>query len=194
MTRRRRPAAVALAGPNGADKSTTGPALLKEALGITELVNADVIAQGLSAFDPEGAAIAAGRVMLARLRALAERRVDFAFETTLAGRTYAHWIPRLQAQGYSFHLIYLWLHDADLAVERVLARVALGGHDVAEDTIRRRYRSGLANFFDPLAKSWRLYDNSSARKPGLIAEGAGRQTRRIRDRELWRKINAEAKR
>jgi hypothetical protein len=92
LIRKSGPAVVALAGANGAGKSTTGPVLLRDTLGITEFVNADVIAQGLSAFDPEGAAIAAGRVMLARLRELADRRVDFGFETTLAGRAYAGWI------------------------------------------------------------------------------------------------------
>ena len=79
---------VALAGPNGAGKSTVGPVLLRDTLGIKEFVNADVIAQGLSAFDPEAAAITAGRVMIERLRHLADRRADFAFETTLAGRAY----------------------------------------------------------------------------------------------------------
>lgn len=147
MTRKSGPAVVALAGANGAGKSTTGPALLRDTLGITEFVNADVIAQGLSAFDPEGAAIAAGRVMLARLRELADRRVDFGFETTLAGRAYGGWIKELRRRGYSFHLIYLWLRNVDLAIKRVRRRVDLGGHDVPEETIRRRYRAGLVNFF-----------------------------------------------
>jgi predicted ABC-type ATPase len=79
------PSVVALAGPNGTGKSTVGPALLRQSLGISAFVNADVIAQGLSAFDPEGAALAAGRVMLEHLDDLAARRESFAFETTLAG-------------------------------------------------------------------------------------------------------------
>lgn len=197
MIRKRRLAVVALAGPNGAGKSTTGPALLKDTLGITEFVNADVIARGLSAFDPEGAAIAAGRVMIARLRELADRRADFAFETTLAGRTHARWIAGLRKRGYNFHLIYLWLPDVDLAVERVRARVALGGHDVPEETIRRRYRAGLANFLDiyrPMAKTWRLYDNSSAGEPLLVAQGTGKRVSDIRDHETWRTIDRRVRR
>ena len=91
-----RPSVVVLAGPNGAGKSTVAPALLQGALGIDEFVNADVIARGLSAFDPESAAIAAGRVMLARLHELAEQRVSFAFETTLASRSFALWLRRLR--------------------------------------------------------------------------------------------------
>ena len=93
------PNLIALAGPNGAGKSTAGPALLKETLGITEFVNADLIAQGLSPFAPDRAAIAAGRIMLGRLRELARRRATFAFETTLAGRSYAHWIRGLIESG-----------------------------------------------------------------------------------------------
>ena len=101
------PNVVVIAGPNGAGKSTVAPALLHAHLGIGEFVNADVIARGLSAFDPERAALQAGRVMLARLRELADQRADFAFETTLASRTFAPWIASLQSTGYSFQLLYV---------------------------------------------------------------------------------------
>lgn len=97
------PIVVVLAGPNGAGKSTTAPALLQGALGVTEFVDADVIAGGLSAFNAEGAAIAAGRVMLARLKTLARQRVSFAFETTLASRSFAPWLAELKATGYAVH-------------------------------------------------------------------------------------------
>ena len=102
-----RPSLVILAGPNGAGKSTVAPALLHGALGVDEFVNADVIARGLSAFDPESAVIAAGRVMLARLRELAAQRVDFAFETTLASRSFAPWLRDLRRSGYTVHLFFL---------------------------------------------------------------------------------------
>ncbi len=59
------PSLIALAGPNGAGKSTAGPALLKDTLGVTEFVNADLIAQGLSPFDPE---TPAPRLHLANVR------------------------------------------------------------------------------------------------------------------------------
>src|SRR6266542_6459272 len=100
----RRPHLVVLAGPNGAGKSTAAPALLVGTLGVAEFVNADVIAQGLSAFHPEQAALKAGRVMLERLGQLASRRATFAFETTLASRTFAPWIAELRrSDGYAFH-------------------------------------------------------------------------------------------
>jgi predicted ABC-type ATPase len=126
--------------------------------------------------------------MLERLHVLADRRSDFAFETTLAGRAYAHWIRRLRSRRYDFHLMYLWLRDVDVAVKRVRRRVELGCHDVPEATIRRRYEGGLANFFTiyrPLAKTWHFYDNSTEEEPVLIAEGAGKRTRTIHDHEGW---------
>src|SRR6516225_8899139 len=124
------PYAVVLAGPNGAGKSTAAPMILKDALGVDEFVNADVIARGLSGFEPERAAMAAGRIMLARLRELARQRSSFAFETTLASRSFAPWLKDLLATRYQFHLVFLWLPSPDLAVARVAARVREGGHDV----------------------------------------------------------------
>lgn len=133
-----RPSIVILAGPNGAGKSTAAPELLQEELAVSEFVNADVIARGLSAFDPDRAAMAAGRVMLARLNELARQRESFAFETTLASRSFAPQLADLRASGYAVHLFLLWLSSADLAVQRVAHRVRSGGHDVPADTIRRR--------------------------------------------------------
>jgi predicted ABC-type ATPase len=115
----RTPIVVVLGGSNGAGKSTTAARLLRGALSVNEFVNADTIAQGLSAYRPESAAIAAGRVMLARLRYLARIREDFAFETTLAGRGHARWLLSLRAAGYRVHLTFLWLPSPDLAVARV---------------------------------------------------------------------------
>jgi predicted ABC-type ATPase len=185
------PNIVALAGPNGAGKSTIGPALLRETLGISTFVNADVIAQGLSGFDPEGAAFEAGRILLERLEDLARRRASFAFETTLAGRAYLNRIAGLTAHGYRFHVVFLWLESAELAVARVEARVRSGGHSVPADVVRRRYRSGIDNFlrlYRPIATTWRLYDNSAGPPPRLVA--TGRDTGRIAvlDETTWSRI------
>ena len=113
-----KPSVVILAGPNGAGKSTAAPELLQGELSVREFVNADVIARGLSAFDPDGAAIAAGRVMLARLDELAHQRQSFAFETTLASRSFAPWLRDLRASGYAVHLFFLWLSSPELAVQQ----------------------------------------------------------------------------
>jgi Uncharacterized protein conserved in bacteria len=172
------PKIVVMAGPNGAGKSTTAPMMLREALAVEEFVNADAIAAGLSGFAPERVAFTAGRAMLCRLHELAAERRDFAFETTLASRSFAPWLGKLRASGYRFELIYLWLPHAELAIERVAERVRRGGHDVPTDVIQRRYDKGLANFFDLyrcLADFWMMIDNSNPSDPNPIAWRLGRR-------------------
>src|SRR5437764_11866302 len=117
------PSVIVLAGPNGAGKTTASRTLLAETLKVMTFVNADVIAQGLAGFDPDSAALEASRIMLERLHALAAKRADFAFETTLAGRTYVGWLRDLREAGYVIDLTYFWLSSADLAVARVAERV-----------------------------------------------------------------------
>ena len=191
-----RPSVVILAGPNGAGKSTVAPALLRGALAVNEFVNADVIASGLSAFDPDSAAIAAGRVMLARIRELASQRVNFAFETTLASRSFAPWLRQLVTSGYSAHLVFLWLPSADFAVDRVAERVRTGGHNVPPETVRRRYAAGLRNFFQlyqPLVSGWVLYD-SSGPVPRPVAEGLASHPPTVYDRDVWAAAQEQSRR
>jgi predicted ABC-type ATPase len=165
---------IIIAGPNGAGKSTSARQLLNDALDVRDFVNADVIANGLSAFKPEGVSIQAGRIMLNRLDELAKHRASFAFETTLATRSFAPRIGNLKRVGYDFHLIYLWLPSAELAIARVQQRVQQKGHHVPDDVVRRRYQKGLRNFFDlyrPLATSVRLYNSADLSGPRRISEG-----------------------
>lgn len=156
-----------LAGPNGAGKSTISREVLHKTLAITEFVNADVIAAGLSGFDPERASFAAGRIMPARLKELAAERADFAFETTLASRTFEPWIRELVGTGYKPHLIY--------------------GHGVPEPIIRRRFARSAANLFHlylPVIMesngTWQIYDNSGL-DPRIVAEGEGFKSRMYND-------------
>jgi predicted ABC-type ATPase len=189
------PSVIIISGPNGAGKSTAAPQLLQGVLAVSEFVNADVIARGLSAFDPERAAIQAGRVMLARLDELAKQRLSFAFETTLASRTFAHWISELKTTGYVFHLIYLWLPSAELAISRVQQRVQSKGHHVPDDVVRRRYARGLQNFFGlyrPLADSWRMYYSIGLTGPKLIADGDPQTGQRVLETDLWTTVKHEA--
>jgi len=179
---------ILIAGPNRAGKTTIAPKLLGRRLKVVEFVNADTISTGLSGFRPDSTAFEAGRIMRARLKILADRRSSFAFETTLASRTFAPWITRLCRAGYEFHLIFLWLQNPDQAVERVRDRVLMGGHNVPEDMIRRRYHAGLRNFFtlyQPLATSWEFYDNSSYQPVKLIAAGQGKTVETVHDPVTW---------
>ncbi len=179
---------VVIAGPNGAGKSTTAPELLSRALEVQEFVNADSIAQGLSGLHPESAALAAGRVMLARLRTLAQLRADFAFETTLASRSFAPWLDELRASGYRAHLAFLSLPSVELALVRVAERVRLGGHDVPESVVRRRFSAGLRNFFSIYQRrvdSWQMFDNTSLRGPRRIASGRSGGAVIVEDQATW---------
>jgi predicted ABC-type ATPase len=181
------PRAVILGGINGAGKTTASRALLADTLRLMTFVNADVIAQGLSGFDVEAAAYEASRVMLERLRRLAEQRADFAFETTLAARTYAGWLRDLVAAGYSTHLFYFWVRDPDFAIARVAARVRAGGHFVPDETVRQRYGRSVLNLFQlymPHLTTWKVYDNTQ-NDYRLVAEGGAGWAGFVYDETTW---------
>jgi len=182
------PTVIVLAGINGAGKTTAARSLLANTLKVITFVNADVIAQGLSGFDPDAAALRAGRIMLEELHELAAQRATFAFETTLAGRTYASWLDSLRTTGYRIHLFYFWLNSPDLAIARVAARVRKGGHHVPETTIRQRYGRSIRNLFAlymPVVNGWKVYDNSAAGRPRLLAKGKRNQPEVVLDPECW---------
>jgi predicted ABC-type ATPase len=190
------PQMIIIAGPNGAGKSTAAPYLLADEFGLKDYINADTIAHGLSAFHPESVAFEAGRIMLRRMRELSAQQRAFAFESTLASRSYAPRIRKLQRQGYDFHLLFLWLRSADLAVERVRQRVRMRGHDVPEETVRRRYVKGVRNFFTlykALAKSWAVYDNTEF-DTLLVATGGSDSELSVARPELWRQFGEASER
>jgi predicted ABC-type ATPase len=164
--------------------------LLRDYLQVDEFVNADVIARGLSEFQPDTVAMQAGRIMLQRLDALGRARKDFAFETTLASRTFAERIRALKAAGYSAHLVFLYVHAPEVAIARVAERVRQGGHDIPEDVIRRRFDAGLHNFFklyQPLCNTWTILDNSDIESCRVIAVGSATEVRSA-DTNLWCEI------
>jgi predicted ABC-type ATPase len=165
------PHVVVIAGPNGAGKSTVAPVLLQDLLEIETFVNVAVIARGLSAFAPEKVSIQAGKIMLEQLHRLASARETFAFETTLASRTFAPFLRNLKKDSYFVSLIFLYLESPELAVQRVAMRVRSGGHPIPEADVTRRYETGLTNFsnlYKPLADDWSIW-NTSTTMPTLIA-------------------------
>jgi predicted ABC-type ATPase len=172
----RPPTVYLIAGPNGAGKTTYATEFLPEFVQCREFLNADLIAAGLSPFAPETQAIRAGRLLLTRIKELAEARRDFGFETTLAGRGYVHVITGLKRSGYHIVLFFLWLPSAEMAIARVANRVRQGGHDIPEATIRRRFEAGLRNFFRlyaPLVDSWDLYDGSRLPASPIASHSGG---------------------
>jgi predicted ABC-type ATPase len=164
---------VIIAGPNGAGKTTFAREFLPAEADCPLFINADLIAAGLSPFRPETAAVRAGRLMLEEIDRHAAERNSFAFETTLSGRTYLKRIQAWREHGFTVKLIFLSLNTVDEAIARVATRVQHGGHDVAEDVIRRRFISGMRNFLElyrPLADYWQWFDNSGP-VPRLREEG-----------------------
>jgi predicted ABC-type ATPase/ribosomal protein S18 acetylase RimI-like enzyme len=191
MPTKRPPAVMILAGSNGAGKTTASRTLLAQRLEVMTFVNADTIAQGLAGFNPDSAAAAAGRIMLQRLDELAAERADIALETTLSGLTLATWLTRLKESGYTVHLVYFWLASPELAVARVAERVRKGGHHVPEETILRRYRRSIQNFFRryrALATTWEVYNNTGASSYELMAYGDPDSAEKVLDVELWQQF------
>ncbi len=167
------PRVAVLGGINGAGKTTASREVLQNVLGIPVFANADAIARGLNAFNPESEAVRAGRVLLDWLKDLAAANRDFAFETTLAARTYAPWLAELRAAGYEVYLFYYWLRSPEMAIARVAERVLAGGHHVPDATVRQRYSRSVRNFLElyrPVADCWEVYDNSNGERV-LIAAG-----------------------
>jgi predicted ABC-type ATPase len=167
---------IVIAGPNGAGKTTFAREFLPHEANCPDFINADLIAAGLSPFKPESVALRAGRLMLEEIHQRIRQEKSFAFESTLSGRTYGKLLRDCRNQGYHILLVFLSLPSADMAVARVAARVAQGGHHVPEPDIRRRFDSGLKNFHGVYAKivdAWTLYDNSG-NVPKIITRGENR--------------------
>ena len=157
------PTVYVIAGPNGAGKTTFANEFLPDFVNCREFLNADLIAAGLSPFAPETQNVRAGRLLLTRIKELTASKENFGFETTLSGRGYVRLFTEMRMNGYRVVLFFLWLPSSDMAVARVRARVRQGGHNVPESVVRRRYGSGLHNFFqlyEPIAHIVWLLDGS----------------------------------
>lgn len=175
-----------IAGSNGAGKTTFARTFLPEFVHCPRFINADLIAQGLSPFAPERAAMTAGRLVLRQIQEFARQGVDFGFETTLSGKSYVGWLKKLKSLGYDIHLFFLWIPNAELALSRIHERVIEGGHTVPEADVRRRFHRSVLNFFSlykPLLSSWMIFNNSGLR-PDLIAKGNNEKVE-ILNRDLF---------
>jgi predicted ABC-type ATPase len=167
---------VIIAGPNGAGKTTFAREFLPHEANCPDFINADLIAAGLSPFNPDAAAIRAGRLMLEEIDHRVALRRSFAFETTLSGRGYARMIPSWRNAGYKVKLIFLSLASAEEAIARVAMRVRQGGHDIPDHVVTRRFSSGMRNFqeiYRYKVDLWQWYDNSNE-LPVLVDEGENR--------------------
>ena len=183
------PHCYVIAGSNGAGKTTFATEFLPNYADCTNFINPDLIARGLSPFDPEVALARAGRLVLESIHDASESRTDFAFETTLSGRSYVRVIRGLRARGYRIHMFYLWIPGPELALLRIRERVSKGGHNVPAKDVRRRFGRTLGNLFHlyrPLLDTLRMFDNST-REPRLIFEDEDGQTT-VYDANLYQQM------
>jgi len=167
---------VIIAGPNGAGKTTFAREFLPNEAALPVFLNADVIAASLSPFDPEAAAIRAGRILLEEIDRYVAAGRSFAFETTLSGHTYLRRIDEWRANGYLVELVFLSLNTPEEAIARVARRVEQGGHSIPPDVVRRRFVAGLRNFLELYrhrVDDWQWYDNSGP-SPVLLEEGSNK--------------------
>ena len=190
----KQPIVYIIAGPNGAGKTTFAEDFLPEFAHCREFLNADLIAAGLSPFSPETQDLRAGRLLLTRIKELVAAKQNFAFETTLSGRTYVRLLKHMKEQGYSIVLLFLWLPDVNMAISRVKSRVEQGGHNIPTSVIQRRYASGLKNLFQlyrPLADVLRLYD--AAFLPPQVVSHEEKGDLKIYDTDAYAQISAWGK-
>lgn len=181
---------VIIGGPNGAGKTTAARRLVPRGLNIREFVNADEIARGLSPYNAEHAAVAAGRLMIERMQALVRNGESFAFETTCAGRAHLRWLRECQASGWRVLLLFLWLPTPEAALDRVARRVRAGGHGIPKDAVIRRWKAGVVNMRDlylPLSDGAQIHDNSDGTRI-LIAERTPNAPLVIHDAARWAMI------
>ena len=179
LTKSSSPTVYVVAGPNGAGKTTFASQYLPNFAHCGEFVNADLIAAGLSPFNPESQAIMAGRLMLERIENLASSKTTFGFETTLGGRTHAARLRDLKANfAYQTSMFFIWLPSVELAIARVATRVREGGHNIPRQTIIRRYHQGIRNFsslYQPVLDEWYVYDGSNQPASAIVGQQRGKR-------------------
>src|SRR6266481_5322634 len=160
------PTLYIIAGPNGVGKTTFANRYLPDEARQLEFVNADLIARGLSPFDPDSVSIEAGKIALRRIRELIAQKTGFTWETTMSGRTAIGWLREARESGYNLKAYFLWVRHPETTINRIRQRVTEGGHNIAEDVSRRRFLKTIQNFFSiyrPLMHSWKLIENNLQR-------------------------------
>jgi predicted ABC-type ATPase len=187
------PTIYVIAGPNGVGKTTFANRYLPEEIRQLEFVNADLIARGLSPFDPESVSVEAGRFALMRIRQLIQGRSSFTWETTLSGRTAVVWLRDAKAAGYVVRGYFLWVRDVEVTLQRIRRRVIEGGHNIPIEVSRRRFFKTIRNFFElyrSLLDDWKMIENNEDSRRLVAVEKCGRLA--VRDAKRFDFILSEA--
>ena len=182
-----------IAGPNGVGKTTFADRYLPDEAKQVEFVNADLIARGLSPYDPDVVAMDAGRIALGRIRQRIADKVGFTWETTMSGRSAAVWLREAKVAGFTVKCYFLWVKDVGITLNRIRFRVSEGGHNIPDDVAKRRFLKTLQNFFQvyrPLFDSWKLYENDLG-APRLLAVQK-KERLALRNRPSFEKLLAES--
>ena len=189
MKKKQKSTCFIIAGPNGAGKTTFALRYLPQIAGCRNFVNADLIAYGLSPFDSLSSQYEAGRLFLREIYANIDKRVDFAFETTLAGRSHINLLKKLIKDDWQIVLFFLWIPDAAFSKKRIRERVKHGGHDIPDDAIYRRFPRIMHNFvkiYIPLCDKVVCYDNSES-EPVLVFE-QDKNGQKISNNDIYERI------
>lgn len=189
MGKKRKPTCFIIAGPNGAGKTTFALRYLPQIAGCRNFVNADLIAYGISPFDSLSAQYEAGRIFLRQIYANIDKRVDFAFETTLSGRSHINLLKKLRQDCWQIVLFFLWIPDAAFSKSRIRERVEHGGHDIPDDAIYRRFPRVMQNFikiYIPLCDKVVCYDNSRPDPVPVFRQDS--KGKRILNQDIYAKI------
>ena len=181
-----------IAGPNGAGKTTFALKFLPLYANCRNFINPDLLARAYSPFDPDAGMLRAGRTVLERIVEFTEAQTDFAFETTLSGRTYVPLLQRVRKRGFRLHMFYLWIPSPELALLRIRDRVESGGHNVPERNVRRRFGRTLGNLFTlyrPLLDTLHFFDNSSDTPRLIFKDESGHTT--TYDAAIYKRLRQE---
>src|SRR6267142_2182209 len=171
------PTLYILGGPNGVGKTTFANEYLPDEAKQLEFVNADLIARGLSPYDPDSVSMEAGKIALKRIHELIEHRIGFTWETTMSGKTAVGWLRQAREAGYTVKAYFLWVRHPETTISRIRQRVTEGGHNIPEDVSRRRFFKTIQNFFSlyrPLMHTWKLFQNELPGPRLLAFEKEGR--------------------
>jgi len=156
-----KPELIVIAGHNGSGKSTFALEYLKE--NKLPFLNPDEIEKQISIDRKGNFRILAGRKYFELIANITEKKESFIIETTLSGKTLYGFLKTLQ-KDYIIKIIYIFLDNSEMAIDRIRLRVLKGGHNIDDNDVIRRYDRSKSNFWNQykeIANEWEIYYNGN---------------------------------